>query len=88
MYNGRPAQHRVEIRSSESAGAAIREGFCRALCVCGTGCETQSVDLFFNKIQVTCVGAHVDEFVINGSDHALIYIHVIGSKEQLSAIST
>jgi len=34
------------------------------------------------------VGAHVDEFVINESDHALIYIYVIGSKEQLSAIST
>jgi hypothetical protein len=32
----------------------------------------RSVKKFFNKIQVTCVGAHVGEFVINGSDHALI----------------
>ena len=29
---------------------------------------------FFNNIQVTCVGAHVDEFAINESDHALIYM--------------
>ncbi len=34
------------------------------------------------------MGAHVGEFVINESDHALIYIYVIGSKVQLSAIST
>ena len=41
---------------------------------------------FFNKIQVTCVGARVGGFAINESDHALIYIYVIGSKVQLSAI--
>jgi hypothetical protein len=51
-----------------------------AVFVCGTGHEMCSVfghrkvTGFFNKIQVTCVGAHVDEFVINESDHALIYI--------------
>ena len=39
---------------------------------------------FFNKIQVTCVGARVGEFANDESDHALI---VIRSKERLSAKS-
>ena len=30
------------------------------------------MEQFFNKIQVTCVGARVGEFAINESDHALI----------------
>ena len=71
MYNGRPAQHRVEILKFESTGAAIREGSA-AVFLCGTDGEMPPVNWFFNKIQVTCVGAHVDEFVINESDHALI----------------
>lgn len=41
---------------------------------------------FFNKKQVTCVGARVSDFAINESDHALIVI-VIRSKVQLSARS-
>ncbi len=33
MYNGRLAQHRVEILLFESTGAAIREGYCRGVFV-------------------------------------------------------
>ena len=79
MYNGGPAQHRVEILKFESTGAAIREGYCCGFCVWDWSRNVLSIGHrkvtgFFNKIQVTCVGAHVDEFVINESDHALIYI--------------
>ncbi len=73
MYNGRLAKHRVEILLFESTGAAIRKGLAAVL-LCGTDREMRSLKWFFNKIQVTCVGAHVDEFVIYESDHALIYI--------------
>jgi len=79
MYNGRPAHDRVEILNFESTGAAIREGYCCGFCVWDWSRNVLSIGHrkvieFFNKIQVTCVGAHVDEFVINESDHALIYI--------------
>ena len=53
--------------------------------VCGADREMQSVKIFFNKIQVTCVGAHVGEFVINESDHALNYDNC--NREQGSAFS-
>ncbi len=92
MYNRRLARHRAEILNFESTGAEIREGYRLGVIVRDWSRNVLSKDHtkvigFFNKIQVTCVGAHVDEFVINESDHALIYIYVIGSREQLSAIS-
>ena len=33
MYNERLAQHRVKVVYVESTGAAIREGYCREVCV-------------------------------------------------------
>ncbi len=79
MYNKRLARHRAEILYFESTGAAIREGYCRGFVVRDWSRNVLSVGHwkvigFFNKIQVTCVGAHVDEFVIDESDHALILI--------------
>jgi hypothetical protein len=51
----------------------------------------QSVKLFFNKIQVTCVGARVMEFAMIESDHALIARNRLrmgfGSEQRFSSIA-
>ena len=53
-------------------GAAIREG---AAVKCWGVCERQAlIEKIFNKIQVTCVGAHVMVKPCKESDHALIFM--------------